>query len=430
MQQAALRLASRTGIFYGWFIVAAAGAASFARNPVAVATLSVFTKPMHDEFGWSRTLFSGAASVGGLLGAAVSPAAGTIVDRHGSRAVLTLSAIIVGAGAIGLSLVAGPVGFYAAYGAGRMLFAGPIQIATTTAVANWFVRRRARATAIVTTCHSAGITVFPLAAQLFINGWGWRTAWFALGLIVWGTAVLPCAVLLIRRPEDVGLRPDGRPGGPEPPRSQRSRLSRHTAGELEEQEWTLREAVRAPALWLLALAGGMLFMVQAGVSLHQAPYFQEKGLSPTLAAAAVSTFAFANTPGSLLFGFLAERVNIRYCLALPAFALAGMTGLLISVGSAPQAFLSAAVFGLALGGLATLLPVAFADYFGRRSLGVIRGITAPFSAVGQAGGVLLGGVVYDTTGSYFIAFAAFGALALAGTVLVLLARPPVKSNAS
>jgi MFS family permease len=164
--------------------------------------------------------------------------------------------------------------------------------------------------------------------------------------------------------------------------------------------------------------------VQAGISLHQAPLLIEKGLAPGVAAAAVSTFAAASAAAGFAYGFWPRRVPLRFALALAAATLLAASLLLARVSSPLEAYAAAALFGAGVGGLLTVLPIAWADYFGRSSFGAIRGVALTFQIAGQAAGPVLSGALRDATGDYAASLATFAALALAAGVLALAAAPP------
>lgn len=407
-------------VFYGWIVVACAACSSFARQGAAVATLSVFVTPMVMEFGWSRGELSGAVSVGGLLGAIVAPMFGQLVDRAGARLLLVVSAVVVSLCAFALSGIEGLAGFYLCFGLARMCFAGPFDIGIYTAVANWFVRSRARAMSYVGVTAAGALAIMPLLAEFAIGAGGWRAGWIAVGVAVALVGVLPVAWFMRRRPEDLGLVPDGGPtlGGA------------HASSVAMEPGFTRAQAVRTRAFWLLMLYTGLAFCIQAGISLHQAPLLVEQGISTTLAAAVVSTFSLSAGLGAYLSGRLAERFALSTLLAAVALQLAIAAMFMREVDSAPSGFLAAFIFGTGIGGLLTLPQVAFADYFGRAHFGAIRALALPVQVVGQAAGPLVAGVLYDVTGSYqtpMLVFATLGGLAaLAGA----LARPPAEPVAS
>jgi len=402
-------LTARLPFFYGWVILGAVCCAGFSRAGGGVAILSIFVAPMTDHFGWSRTAISGAASVGGLLAALASPRLGRLLDRAGARLILSVAVLTTGLACMALSLTQSLAVFYLLYCVIRMNFAGPFDLGIYGAVNNWFVVRRTTANAIATTAQMVGLVILPLIAQAAIVWFGsWRAGWIAVGIAVFAVGFLPSVMLVVRAPEDLGLRPDGQ--APQP---------------LQERHFTRPQALRTRAFWLLALFTVFSYPVQAGVSLHQAAYLVERGLSPTVAATIVGAFSLASGCGSLGFGFLPRRLPIRYMLgAVGALQAVGVLGLLAAT-TTPAFYLAAAVFGLGIGGLLMLPPVAWADYFGRRSFGAIRGVALTFQVLAQAAGPLLSGVLRDATGTYVLSLECFAILSVLAMIAALFARPPV-----
>ncbi|MDH3716180.1 MAG: MFS transporter [Gammaproteobacteria bacterium] len=412
-------LAARIPFFYGWVILACAMCASFARQAAAVATLSIFIVPMTTEFDWSRSEISGAVSLGGLLAALISPAVGTLIDRSGARAVLTISILLIALTVGSLAMTETLVWFYVAFTFGRMLFASPFDLGTSGAVANWFVRRRALAMSWLIVATGLSLAVMPLLAQLTIDAHGWRAGWVAIALAVLVVGALPNSVLMVRRPEDVGLRTDGDAA---PLATSAGGLSGSTRAD--EGLFTRAMALRTPAFWLLMLYTALIFPVQAGISLHQAPHLIQRGIDPTTAALIVGAFAAAAAASSLVFGWLGGRWPVRFGLSLAAGVTAIAAMFMLGVTSVTGGFCAALLFGSGIGGVLTLVPVAFAEYFGRLSYGTVRGIALPVQVVGQAAGPILAGVLYDLGGSYANSLSTFAVLAAGATVLALFARPP------
>jgi OFA family oxalate/formate antiporter-like MFS transporter len=168
----------------------------------------------------------------------------------------------------------------------------------------------------------------------------------------------------------------------------------------------------------------LVYPVQAPVSLHQAPYLIERGLAPTVAAEIVSTFSALSAVATVACGFLPRTLSIRYTLAATGLVLAVGVALMLDIRSAPQGFAAAGVFGFGLGMMLTLLPVAWADYFGRLNFGAIRGLALPAQVLAQAAGPLLSGVLHDLTGNYSLSLQCFTGLAGASVVVALMARQP------
>jgi MFS transporter, OFA family, oxalate/formate antiporter len=411
-------LNARLGVFYGWIVLGCLCCAGFARQGPAVATLSIFVEPLTREFGWSRTALSGAVSLGGVLAAVTAPLIGPLLDRRGSRLVLCAAVLVNGVALLLLSLTGSLLHFYLLFCLARMNWAGPFDLGIYGALSNWFVRRRTFATSIATLAQQAGLVAMPLIAQLAMLREGWRAGWLAIGAVTLLIGFVPAWLLLVRRPEDLGLSPDGRRDGDE----------RNADGDNRpvavEPAFSRREALRTPAFWLVLAYTALVFPVQAGVSLHQAPYLIERGIDPMIAATIVSMFSLLSVAGSIACGMLPRGLPIRYPLAMAGMFVALGTGAMLGIESAAHGYLAAAIFGFGIGAVLTLLPIAWADYFGRAHFGAIRGIALSAQVLAQAAGPLLSGALRDWSGGYQLALECFFALALASVVVALLARQP------
>ena len=421
------RLAHRLPLYYGWVILAAASVPSFGARPVmAVATLSVFVVPMTETFGWTRGQFSGAVSLGALFGLLVSPMAGRLIDRYGSGVLLSASSAMVGLCAIGLSLTSPIWSFYLLYVPGRAVFSSPLELGTSTAVSNWFIRRRPMALALMGIIQGIGLTIFPLIAQVLINGWGWRTAWLAMGIFTISSGIIPVLLLMARRPEDMNLEPDPKRTrllGPDSlAKTDVDRES--TTHSFTEFNYTVRQALRTKAFWILVLFSVFGFIVQAGVSLHQVPHYIGQGVPTHLAALTASTFAFGQVPGGLFWTMLARRLPLRILLCM-----AGATMSLGAIGTGFSASLATGIpmgllLGIGVGGMQLLLRLTWADYYGRLHLGSIRGLTLPAQIGGQALGPIVAGFMFDATGGYKTPFTVFGIIVAFAALVVLAATSP------
>ena len=410
-------LIPRLPFFYGWVVLGCVCLAGFARQGPAVAVLSIFVVPMTDAFGWSRTEMSGAVSLGGLLAAVVSPMLGPFVDRRGARLVLCLAVAGTGIACMALSLIQSLLLFYVLFCFARMIWAGPFDLGLYSALNNWFVARRAVATSIATLAQMSGLVALPLIAQIAMTGSDWRAGWIAVGATVLIVGFVPCWLLLVRRPEDVGLQPD--------------RLVASGATPIVEPRWSRAEAMRTPAFWLLSLYTVLVYPVQAGVSLHQAPHLIERGIPPMEAATVIAIFSALSAVASFSIGFLPRSWPVRWLMAASAACLCiGSLGL-IGVSSAVGAILAAGTFGVGIGGIMMLLPMAWADYFGRESYGAIRGVVLAVQVTAQAAGPLVSGMLRDWTGNYTDALLLFGGLAaLAFVVATSAVRPQAQSFAA
>ncbi|MBI2906530.1 MAG: MFS transporter [Chloroflexi bacterium] len=379
---------------------------------------------MSEEFGWTRASISGVVTAGTVIGALLVFFVGPIIDRFGARMALVLGAIILGGTLIGMSRMKSETEFYAYYMINRAIGTGLTTPAIGIAVANWFIARRGRAMGLAFMGSRMGSGLLPILAQFQIATWGWRQAWWLLGVLLWATSIVPLAVFIKRRPEDIGLLPDGA-----------ARALSGSAVEVKagvqapkpEPAWTLRDAVRTRQLWLLAVAASAAQFVMGGINLHMLPHLTDVGIPPTTAVGALTVLAAAAALGGFLWGLSAERFSVRYSLALNLAASALGVALLITVSNAVMAYLFAVFYGVAFGGMATLTSVAWADYFGRISLGAIRGFTHPMALAGNGFGPLAAGWVYDVTGAYTLAFLIYVGLLAAGALLVIMAPRPAAS---
>ena len=409
-------LSARIQFFYGWIVLACLCCAGFSRQGPAVATLSIFVEPLTREFGWSRAALSGAVSLGGVLAALAAPLIGPMLDRHGARLALCLAVLVTGITMMLLSLTQSLLVFYLLFCTARMNWAGPFDLGIYGGVSNWFVARRAFATSVVTVAQMAGLVAMPLIAQLAMREHGWRSGWLAIGMVTLLIGFLPVWLLMVRRPEDMRLHPDGWVG----------RISSLPVAHADaaEPSFSRRQAIGTAAFWLLLLYTVLVYPVQAGVSLHQAAHFIESGIDPTIAATIVAWFSLMSAVAAIACGLSPRRLPIRYPLAVIGGLLAAGAIAMIGITSTKEAYIAAALFGFGVGGILTLLPIAWADYFGRANFAAIRGLALSAQVLAQATGPLLSGALRDWTGSYTRSLQCFAVLSALSVAAALAARRP------
>jgi sugar phosphate permease len=414
------RLVQRLPFYYGWVVLGCVCCAAISRVGPAVATLSIFVMPMTEEFGWSRGAFSGAVSLGGVLAALTAPLVGSFLDRKGPRTILLAAVLTTSATILMLSGVESLLGFYLLFCIARMNFAGPFDLGTNGAVVNWFVARRPLALSIATLAQMVGLTIMPLIGYWAMSQGGWRSGWIAIGLTVLSVGFLPTWALMVRRPEDLGLLPDGAPVA-----TARDVGPVTEAKSVEvEPSFTRSEALATPAFWLLSLFTLLIYPVQAGMSLHQPAHLMERGISAAVAVTSVTTFSATSAVVGLAFGLLLRRIGVKVGLTFSGLALCASSVYISHVTTAFDAIASGALFGAAMGGIHTTLPVAWADYFGRRSFGAIRGVALAIQVTAQASGPLLSGVLRDATGNYSLPLAIFATLGGLSAVTAMLISAP------
>ena len=426
----ASRLQRILPFYYGWVVVGASGTAVFARMAPAITTLTVFIYPMSQELGWSRTLIAGAVSAGAVASMVLSPAVGWAIDRFGCRPVLVAGVVTVGAAMISLAWATTPITFYVAYSAGRVVFHTGAPIAASTVAARWFVRKRGRAIGAVFFFGAIGGVVFTMCAAVVIDNYGVATAWVTLGAICLTVSLLPNLLLVVERPENLGLLPDGnreRGDGSEDTRLRQASTARTTPSP-DTDSLSTRQALRTAAFWILVIIGFATFFVHSGVNVHIAAYLRDKGLSLTNAASVVTASWVISAAGSFAWGWLMERAPARVLYSVMLLMLAGSVLLLLAADGIAGAMLAAVVNGLVSAGGNIILSVMYADYFGRASLGKIRGLGEIGVLIGQSTGPLLAGIVFDLNGSYTLIFLTFAGIAASSSLLVLYAHRPNRTG--
>ncbi|MEE9278024.1 MAG: MFS transporter [Dehalococcoidia bacterium] len=401
--------------YLGWWVVGAVALVSFSRVAFFNPVLGIFVEPLQDEFGWSRATIAGALTVGTLMGAAASPFIGPMVDRYGGRRFMVGGVAVAGILLILLAFMEEIWQFYLLFGIGRAIVVSILDIAIVVTVANWFVRNRGRATGVMHVGTRGGMALMPLIVLLFLSTADWRAAFAALGVIALVIAIVPPWLLVRRRPEDLGLHPDGdRP------------LARTAAQSpaAREHRWQVRDAVRTQAFWLLLVGTSQIFLVNGAINLSIASHLRDNGISQSTAITVITVWALMGLIGGMLGGELRQRLSIRFALPMVLVLVAGGIVWLTFVNSVWMAYLFAVWHGLAFGAQLPLNQIAFPDYFGRWTVGALRGVTAPVQFGLNAVGPLLAALVFDSRGSFDLIFLVFAGLLVFGAALILLAAPP------
>lgn len=412
-------------IFYGWWIVAATNIICMFGYGTWLYSFGVFFKPMSAEFGWTRAMTAGAYSLRSVEGGIASPLVGWAVDRYGSRLIIIIGALVSGGAFVMMPLIQSLWGFYIIYGV--LLSAGMsamLYLPAWTVIAKWFNRRLSLALAILSVgAGFGGLICAPLAAML-IARYGWRMAFVVMGVFIWCVAI-PLACVIRERPEDMGLRPEG--DGPAPTLSpgntitdSAARVAPATDGS---DDYTLKEALKSSAFWFMALAFFFQGVSHSTVTVHTIPALTDVGIPIRQAAYSIGLLTLVSIIGRLAFGYLGDHVNKRY-LFMVSYSMMG-SGLLVLMNARTMGmvWLFIFLFGVGFGGNIPLMPAIRAEYFGRKALGKIQGVMDPVMMLAGATGPIFAGYVFDTTGSYRIAFMFTGLATFMGAVMIFFARP-------
>ncbi len=411
-------IVKKVPFFYGWIILPIAALALFMSGPGQTYTISVFIDPMIAELGWSRTMVSGLYTAGSLTAGAAMVLVGRLLDRYGARVLFTTVTIVFGLAALWMSQVYKPVELYLGLAAVRTLGQGSLMLISTTIISIWFVEKRGKAVAAGMLGMAASQAIFPPITHWLIGNLGWRNAWATLGFALWSVLLLPILLLVRRTPESIGQQPDGIKESPINP----DKIQYATA--VQEASFSLHQAMRTRTFWLLLVTGTALPLLTTATFFHHVSLMGSKGINPGVAASVYIAIGPMNMVGNLTAGFMVDKVTNRYLLAAGQLMLAASLVWLLTINSPWQALVYGGIIGFTIGFSSNINTVIWANYFGRRSLGSIRGVSTTSTVISSALGPLPFGLLFDQTGTYSQAILFSLAIPLICTITALLARPP------
>jgi len=413
--------------FYGWNIVGATFLSHLAYAEHFSSVLGFFFKPLQAEFGWSRSAIAAVQTIARVVEAAIAPVIGPIIDRHGPRVLMPVGAIIVGLAMLAVTQISVLWHFYLLRGILVAIgFALMGNLVTNVAINNWFIKKRGRALAISRLGSNLSNVIFVPVTVFVIAASGWRTMFVVFAVTTWLVVLIPSIIFMRRRPEDMGLYPDG--AGPENVLSEsnqeRSDDSTYESAQTLEPIWNRREVLKTVTFWLLTVALGIDSMAFQGINISLAPYIQDLGYGEGILASVMTFRAIMAAMSLPLMGFLAERAN-RISVRVAPFILQGIAVFFLLSAERP-AFLwvAVAMYGFGLSGITIVQEVIWANYFGRLSLGMVRSLAflAAFG-LGAAGPIAMN-VVFDISGSYHPAFVVIIILFAVSAVIMAIVRPP------
>jgi MFS family permease len=397
----------------------------------ARTAFSLLFPPILDEFGWERGVTAGAFSFGFLVSAVLSPFIGRLMDRRGPRVVIEMGVGCMAAGLMLAPLVRQPWHLYATLG---VLVGGGANCLGYTGqslfLPNWFVRRRGLAMSVAFSGVGVGsILVLPWL-QATIGGAGWRAACWALGVLVL-VLLVPLNLLLKRRPEDLGLEPDGDCS------MHISAASGPPVNVVDAAwvavDWTLGRALRTTRFWWTAAGYFCGMFAWYAVQVHQTQYVVEIGFSPTHAAWALGFVSLVGIPGQIALGHCSDRIGREWVWTVGSlgFALCYLALLGLCHRTTPTLlFLMVISQGMLGYGLTSVIGAIPAEIFQGQHYGTIFGTLMLAAIVGGAAGPWVTGALHDATGSYTLAFwIAIGCCALSAGAIWLAGPRQVRAVA-
>jgi MFS family permease len=425
------------GLYYGWVVVGALFLFNLGGQASGTLNFGLFVIPISDELGMSRQMIGWAQTVRLWAGGLSALLIGRWLDRYGPRGPVLVAVAVATGGLLVLSRAQSSATLFAvllALGASGWTAPGGGALIATVPVAKWFVRMRGRATGIVQIGLGVGGAVLLPLSQWLIDNRGWRGA---LVTLAWLSAVIAPLVLLLRRqPGDLGLLPDGGPprrergsAAPEAPGTPAATRRATAAAADDEARWTLATAARTAAMWKLCAAFAVLGILLGAASVHRVPHWVELGFSPATVSYAFGVDAATALLAALTAGFVVERLPVRAVGGAACLLFCASLALMI-VGRAwpPLLFISVILFGAAIGCNMVVQGVIWAQYFGWRFVGTIRGVVLPITVLAAGLGAPLAGALRDATGTYRVSWMVGLVLCAIAAGLLFTTRPPPPSE--
>ena len=408
-------------IYYGWAIVTASMFSAAASVPMQGPIMGVFQRPIQDDLGWTSTSISIGFAIGSGMGGIGSIWIGRILDNRGARGVTVISGAIIVGCMIGLASMTQVWHFWGLFGLARGTAAAGAQLATMVALASWFVKKRGRIVGLLGVGQRVGQVIMPIPILAIIVTLGWREAWLALAGFAFLAIVIPSAIYMRRRPEDYGLMPDGQHAVENLPTNSVS----ESAGE---ELWTLAEAKRTKTLWALIIGQAAVILAVNATNLHITASFIDNGLTQSAAVTATTIYLAVAALSVFGWGLVMEHVHTRL-LAVISVALYFVSMILaIAANSFLIAVFFSLAYGSALGVWTVVSRMLFANYFGRKSFGTIRGFAAPIMSGVSMIGPIFAGLIRDFTNDYDFAFWVFSLVFVIALIAFSVAKPVSKNS--
>jgi MFS family permease len=410
----------RTAFYYGWLMVVISGMGIFFSGPGQTFSNSVFIASYIQDFSMSQTGIASVYSAATLTSGFLLFFLGRLVDRYGRRIMLTIAALLLGASCFYNSFVAGPFTLFIGFFLIRYFGQGSMTLIPNTLVSQWFFKYRGRALSFAGLGGLIGAATFPPLINLLIEAYNWQITWRIMGTVLI-LFFVPIAYYFVRnKPEDVGLLPDGGKGNTDPGNA--------ATTTTQEESWTLSEAARTKAFWFVMICGAIPAMINTGITFQIFSILAQQGIDRMATAFVLSLIPIVSFSCSLLSGFVVERVKAHRVLSL-AFALNIVTPIiLILANSYSVVILFAITWGIAQGFMNIPLGVIWPNYFGRKHLGSIQGVTHTAGVIGSALGPIQFGWAYDQFGSYTGILLVSAFIWGLGAALAFLATPPKRAK--
>ena len=413
---------SRLPFYYGWLIVGIAFV-TMAIGVTARTAFSLLMGPLIDEFGWHRGLAAGAFSFGFLVSAVLSPIVGRVMDARGPRVVILTGLSLMTAGLFLAPRIERPWHLYVTLG---LLVSAGANMMTYTAhsqfLPNWFVRRRALAVSIAFSGVGVGAIVLLPWLQSIIVTDGWRASCWAMALLAIFAAG-PLNLFVRKRPQDIGLLPDGESKALSGGGQQASNI---VDAAWAAKEWTLARAIRTSRFWWIVVGYFCALVAWYAVQVHQTKYLIETGFTPLVAAWSLGIVSVVGIPGQISLGGLSDRIGREWVWTAGCAGFAICYAALIALEywpTTPLLYLMVISQGFLGYALTSVMGPIVVEIFEGPHYGAIFGTVTVALLGGGAAGPWMAGIVHDATGSYQPAFVLAIACCVVSAAAIWIAAP-------
>jgi MFS family permease len=399
--------------YYGWVHVFIAALAMVGTLPGRTQGLGLITEPLLRDLQIDRVHFARINLWATLIGALFSIGVGRLIDRFGSRIVLTAVTVSLAAVVLGMSATSSIIAIASLITLTRGFGQSALSVVSITMVGQWFVRRLNFAMAVYTIALSIGFMLaFPLIGAIVLAD-GWRRAWWIIGLaLLFGLA--PLALLLVRRsPESCSIEPDGEQPTNAP-----------------GYDYTLTEALATPSFWVFGIASATYGLIASGIALFNESILAERHFDASTYYRSLIIVALTSLVGNFLGGWLAAKWQMNRLLTLAMLLLAGSLTALPHVSTQVHVAIYAAVMGLAGGFVIVIFFSFWSAAYGRKHLGKIQGAAQALTVIASALGPLVLAETVSRTGSYAAIFYLLTAVVLVLALLAWLVKLPVNARAT
>ena len=400
-------------VFYGWYIVGACFLLTLYSGGAVILGFTAFFEPIANEFSWSYTQVSLAASLREATVGLIAPLIGFLVDRWGPRRLLLSGTILLGLSFILLSRTSSLAMFYGFFAIVALGISGLSPTVFITTVSNWFRRKAGLATGIMTCGIAFGSLLVPVIVKL-IDVYDWRRAIFILGVGAWGIGI-PLSLLVRHKPEQYGYMPDDDKNA--------SAIPGENSSPEEDTEVNIpvKEALKSRAFWQIGLAMTLVFLSISTVIVHVMPYLSSVGIARSTSSMVATAIPLSSIIGRLSSGWLADRFDKKQT-AVWFIVIVGLGFLFFSYASNERMWPLIPfiiLFGIGWGSHITVRAALLREYFGRSNLGTIFGFMMALSSLGAVTGPIFAGWVFDNWGSYHVAWLLFAGLVFVAAIIMV-----------